>query len=338
MSLIIYAPGINSGGGLILLKELLKVLDVDCIKAICVLDKKTFGSVGNHIPVDRGLIARIKSEYWLFKNSRNTDIVLCFGNLPPLFKLKAKVVVYLQNVFVLNPRALQERLLSKRIKLFFLHHFFRMKVKNIDELVVQTPSMKLEAEKIGSNPGVRVQPFMSKEFTHQSHLHNKVSFIYFASGEPHKNHKNLIKAWILLASEGLYPKLAITIECGDQYNDLKIWLELQAKKFDLDIENLGFISHQEIPRMYESYEALIYPSLSESLGLPLVEANLLNVPILASELDFVRDVVDPIETFDPYSPVSISRAVKRYMNVGEARISPCSAKEFLNSFIETENH
>ena len=40
--------------------------------------------------------------------------------------------------------------------------------------------------------------------------HNN-SFIYIASGEPHKNHKNLIEAWCLLSEENIYPKLILTI-------------------------------------------------------------------------------------------------------------------------------
>ena len=66
---------------------------------------------------------------------------------------------------------------------------------------------------------------------------------------------------------------------------------------------------------YKVSGALIFPSLRESFGLPLVEATKLKVPILASELDFVYDVCQPAETFDPKSPRSIARAVKRFKNI-----------------------
>jgi hypothetical protein len=32
-------------------------------------------------------------------------------------------------------------------------------------------------------------------------------FLYVASGEPHKNHRNLVEAWTLLAEEGIKPGL-----------------------------------------------------------------------------------------------------------------------------------
>ena len=47
--------------------------------------------------------------------------------------------------------------------------------------------------------------------------------------------------------------------------------------------------------------------------MPLLEAEHFKVPILAPELDYVRDLVVPNEVFDPQSPLSISRAVQRFL-------------------------
>ena len=59
-------------------------------------------------------------------------------------------------------------------------------------------------------------------------------------------------------------------------------------------------------------KALIFPSKYESFGLPLIEASKMHIPIIASELDFVRDVCNPIQTFDPNSAISIARAINRF--------------------------
>ena len=34
--------------------------------------------------------------------------------------------------------------------------------------------------------------------------------------------------------------------------------------------------------------------------MPLAEAKSIGLPVICSELDFVRDIIDPIETFNPY--------------------------------------
>ncbi|MEY8216185.1 MAG: glycosyltransferase, partial [Colwellia sp.] len=70
-----------------------------------------------------------------------------------------------------------------------------------------------------------------------------------------------------------------------------------------------------VNRLYEASKALVFPSLRESFGLPLIEASSAGLPIIASELDFVRDVSCPVQTFDPSSPVSIARAIARFLEI-----------------------
>ena len=98
-------------------------------------------------------------------------------------------------------------------------------------------------------------------------------------------------------------------------DDQPLWDEIDciARREKLNIHNLGYMSRSDIMQTYSHSRALIYPSFSESLGLPLIEAHRCNVPIIAPELDFVRDVCSPAETFDPHSPTSIARAVQRFL-------------------------
>ena len=107
------------------------------------------------------------------------------------------------------------------------------------------------------------------------------------------------------------------------------WVEFQARTDHLLIENVGLMTRQEIDRLYCESGALIYPSTLESFGLPLLEGAAAGLPILASELDYVRDVSVPVQTFDPRSPVSIARAVKRHMVVAELPPQPLSPVAFL---------
>jgi glycosyltransferase involved in cell wall biosynthesis len=88
-------------------------------------------------------------------------------------------------------------------------------------------------------------------------------------------------------------------------------------QWQLNVVNVGHVSLAEISMLYDQSSALIYPSTSESLGLPLIEANERMLPIIASELDYVRDIVEPVQTFDPYSHVSIARSVKRHLGIAE---------------------
>lgn len=85
----------------------------------------------------------------------------------------------------------------------------------------------------------------------------------------------------------------------------------------------------DIPNLYQSSSVLIFLSKTESLGLPLIEATQHGLLMIASELDYVRDVIQPAETFDPNSPVSIAWAVRRFLDKAEPTIQIHSAEEFL---------
>jgi len=51
--------------------------------------------------------------------------------------------------------------------------------------------------------------------------------------------------------------------------------------------------------------------------------------VLASERDYVRDLLDPEQSFDPLSPTSIARAVKRFLGRAEEPIMLLDAASFV---------
>ncbi len=133
-----------------------------------------------------------------------------------------------------------------------------------------------------------------------------------------------------MANKNIYPSLCLTLD-GESFSPLLSEIGESINKYRLNVVNLGWISDNQIFDCYASSSALIFPSLFESFGLPLVEANGLGLPILAPERDYVRDVVRPIETFDPSSPVSISRAVMRFLEVPDDRSEFVTGKNFIKN-------
>jgi glycosyltransferase involved in cell wall biosynthesis len=174
---------------------------------------------------------------------------------------------------------------------------------------------------------IEILPFAVPLEARQSERERLFDFVYVADGEAHKNHRTLVEAWVRLKQRGLTPSLALTLSKRD--TALKQWVALQAETYGLRISDLGVVSHAEIANLYSQASALVFPSLSESFGLPLIEARESGLTILAGELDFVRDVCEPAETFDPTSPVSLERAVLRFLGEAEKPQQVSSAAEFL---------
>jgi glycosyltransferase involved in cell wall biosynthesis len=241
----------------------------------------------------------------------------------------AQVVVFVQNRLLIGecdytayaPRT-AARLMAER----FVARAFRVRVHRY---FVQTPSMARELEQWwrpsrrgNAMPAVEIVPFAAmKSMPDEGEVRNAYAewdFVYVADGLAHKNHRRLFESWSLLAAQGLRPTLALTLSA----RDLALKREVQRLRTQeaLQIVDLGELPQTRVMALYRSARALIFPSLSESFGLPLIEAKHCGIPIIASERDFVRDVCRPVQTFDPLSPVSIARAVCRFLGEDDAPV------------------
>lgn len=340
----IHATNVHQGGGRSLLGALLQELD-DKVEYVLSLDDRmpTPMDMPHNVRIKRvkaSVARRLDAERWLVQNVAPDDIVLCFGNLPPLFKLRGRTAVFVQNRYLVDDVKLNEFPLRVRLRLGMERLWLSKKMSNANEFIVQTPTMKrlLEIKTQGRVP-VRVLPFtaVSSGYAHslpqaQVQNENNHDFVYVASGEPHKNHRRLIEAWSLLAEEGLFPSLCLTL---DEARFARLCREIEAmrQRYGLKLKNAGELSHQDVLALYGKAGAAIYPSTFESFGLPLIEARQAGLPVLASELDYVRDVFDPEQTFDPESSTSIARAVKRFMGLAEQPLPLLDAARFMASVL-----
>lgn len=340
--LIIHATNIHQGGGRSLLDALLQA---DAGKVVLSVDERMPLPEGmaKNAGVKRvkpSVVQRFMAEKWLAMVAENEDVVLCFGNLPPLFKLRSHTVVFLQNRYLIEDVPLNDLPIKVRLRLVIERLWLFKRLMNVDEFVVQTPTMKRLLEiKLGGRVPVRVLPFVAEHGGYarnvpqvDGHRDFDFDFVYVASGESHKNHRRLIEAWCLLAEAGHYPTLCLTLD-EIRFAGLCSLVEDMRRRYGIKVSNGGGMPHCDVLALYKNSRAAIYPSKFESFGLPLIEARQAGIPILASELDYVRDVLDPEQTFDPDSPISIARAVKRYMGVDEQSLPLLDAKGFLACII-----
>jgi glycosyltransferase involved in cell wall biosynthesis len=344
--LFIHANNVHQGGGRSLLDALLQALKGEIILSV---DERMplSGDLQRNIRTIRvkpSVMQRLIAERWLAQNVAAEDTVLCFGNLPPLFRLRARTVVFVQNRYLIDNVRLNKFPIRVGLRLAIERIWLSSKMINADEFIVQTPTMKrlLEIMTQGVVP-ISVLPFVAEPNGYMRSVtqgeptkKNKFDFLYVASGEPHKNHLRLIEAWCLLAKEGQFPSLCLTLE-DSRFTELCQEIEVMQQQYELKITNVGGLSHSDVLALYARAGAVIYPSNFESFGLPLIEARQAGLPVLASELDYVRDVLDPEQTFDPESSVSIARAVKRFIGLDEAALPLLDAKGFLASILGEAN-
>ncbi|MBT8582107.1 glycosyltransferase family 4 protein [Polynucleobacter paneuropaeus] len=346
--LFISAVNIHSGGGGLLLEALLNAIP-RTLKSVVLVDSRFVlrANLPKNIEINyikANVFNRLKAEYFLFKSVSADDIVLCFGNLPPLFKLMGSVVVFLQNRYLVENVTLKYFSLKQRLRLTIERFWFKCRLKNVDEFVVQTPTMaEFLKHRFVEKKEIQILPFAPitqkyNEATINSSINRNTlyDFLYVASGEPHKNHLNLLAAWKVLAKEGVYPSLCVTLD-EEEFSDLCKLIQDVKENYGILVTNVGRLPHEDVLKLYAKSKAAVFPSKFESFGLPMIEARQAGLAILASELDFVRDILDPDQVFDPYSPLSIARAIKRFIGEGDKRLPLLNAAQFLNEILKLRN-
>jgi glycosyltransferase involved in cell wall biosynthesis len=120
--------------------------------------------------------------------------------------------------------------------------------------------------------------------------------LYPANLWPHKNHARLLAAW--QRTSGL--NLVLT---GQTYGK-----NITAP----GVRHLGHVALEDMPALYRGARAVIFPSLFEGFGVPVLEAMACGTPVAASNRGALAEVAgDAALTFDPEDVDAIAAAVER---------------------------
>jgi glycosyltransferase involved in cell wall biosynthesis len=115
----------------------------------------------------------------------------------------------------------------------------------------------------------------------------------------------------------------------------KGWLsdEIYQLPKDLGIEKrvkfLGYVPDKNLPGLYSGARALIFPSLFEGFGLPIIEAQACNCPVITSNISSMPEIASKGALF--VNPYSIDDIVKR---MNEVQSSNLKVQRLINAGME----
>lgn len=131
-----------------------------------------------------------------------------------------------------------------------------------------------------------------------SSLHPNPYFLYIGNIKPHKNLKNLIKAFLKVSDDIECDLVIIGQEKGLLTPDSEILSLLE--KGHSRIYFKGFLSFDLLKRYMKQAYALVFPSLYEGFGLPPLEAMACGTPVIAANRASIPEVCgDAALYFDP---------------------------------------
>ena len=117
-------------------------------------------------------------------------------------------------------------------------------------------------------------------------------FFVVASTNAHKNIEGTVRAFELaVESHGLEHSLVVCGLAGKDHSECMKTIERSRALARIRV--LGFVTGDELTALYTHADALLFLSLKEGFGLPILEALEAGTPVLTSDLPPMRDVAGP---------------------------------------------
>lgn len=136
--------------------------------------------------------------------------------------------------------------------------------------------------------------------------------LYPANYWKHKNHEILLTAFAMYLHQ--YPKTTLKLVCTGAPGERQEYLKSITVKMGIQDKVIfaGFLSNEEFSALFDGCKAIIYPSLFEGFGMPILEALANAKPVLCCNVTSVPEIAgrEGAVYFDPRIPTEIVAAIE----------------------------
>jgi len=252
------------------------------------------------------IVSRLIECMFLSKKFDDQSPLLVLGDIP--LRVKCPQTVFVQQSHLIKPNIFRWKL--SYFKYMIARLIFRLNSSRVSSFIVQSNIMKERLEtsypSIKGKVHVVSQPVPNwllnsgiKRVKRSINDKSNLKLIYPSSDYSHKNHKLLSK----INPNGDYPisDLILTLDKNSNPAPHFPWVKC-----------VGFLSSEELKKIYSIVDGLIFLSIEESYGFPLVEAMFVGIPIICPDLPYARNLCgDKAIYFDSDSPESLMLAIKK---------------------------
>jgi glycosyltransferase involved in cell wall biosynthesis len=138
--------------------------------------------------------------------------------------------------------------------------------------------------------------------------------------EPRKNVVTLVEVVRILRARGDFAA-QLLIAGGSGWRNSSIFESVgRAGLTEREIKFLGYVPEEDLPTLYSGASIFVLPSLYEGFGIPLIEAMACGVPVVASNVSSIPEVVqDAGILVSPRRPQEFADAIARLESDPELR-------------------
>ena len=144
-------------------------------------------------------------------------------------------------------------------------------------------------------------------------FYNSKFILFVGTLEPRKNLPRLLQAFARLPSDLVSNLKLLLVGCSG-WGNISIHEIIKTHNLEDKVEILGYVSNNDLECLYSRAKFLVFPSLYEGFGLPIVEAMKYFTPSLTSNCSSMPEVAGNTALFiDPLSIESIQKGLERLL-------------------------
>ena len=294
------------------------------------LDSPQVDSPGDHVTQTRSPyshrqgIRRILFQSLLFgkKFCRNSVLVTTDSKVPFFLPNSCRVVPVITDLALLRMpdvyqfsrvliwRLQYRYLLKKSARYVAISEFTKQEMitlLHIDESLIDVVYCAANARYTRVNDPAKLASVREKYELTQPYI------LFVGNANPRKNLARLIRAFDLAKEQGDFPyQLILAGEYGWKFDRQAAMAGIHHAG---DIRFLNYVADEDMPALYSAARLFAFPTLYEGFGIPMIEAQLCGVPVLASNTSSLPEVggVDGACYVDPLSCEDICRGMREVL-------------------------
>ena len=250
---------------------------------------------------------------------RRVQLVHGLANVAPLWMPGAATVVTLLDLVWLAYPETMTPAATRGMKLVALPS-----VRRADRVIAISHAAKrdmvsrlcLEPSKVDVTPlavsGPRAVPTAEPILRARLKLGNRPAALCVSAKNPHKNLMRLIDGFATVAGDS--SNAVLIIAGAPSAHDAALAQRVQELALEERVRLLEWVSDEDLEGLYALARCVVYPSLMEGFGLPVLEAMRRGVPVACSAISAVSEVAgNAAELFDPFDSRAIGAALARVL-------------------------
>ncbi len=228
--------------------------------------------------------------------SRSIDVIHSLHYTMPMISTSSRIITIHDMTFVLWPKA---HTLLRRL---FFNFFTKLAVRHGEGILYVSESTRQDTVRLlgGTGNYTRVVPlgvepcfFTSPKVEHTGETICRMAirepyFLFLGTIEPRKNLNRLIRAFELISIK--YPKHSLVIAGKLGWGYQSTLDAIMCSPVSDRICRIGFVSHEDKLALISGCDLMVYPSLYEGFGLPVLEAMAMGTPLITSNTSSLPEV------------------------------------------------